>query len=161
MQIGGLKPPNNVFLAYGGRLGSPMRELAVELRGVGCGEMQTADLKLAHTRKTVQRQQHSPRAGLRSVNSGLRPVSVSRGRTLQRRPWRRHHRHQHGLPGKSLWRAAGSALLADEALVGQILDAVVSAVDVPVTLKIRRVQTNTIAMASRSRVLQRTPAFNC
>jgi tRNA-dihydrouridine synthase B len=32
---------------------------------------------------------------------------------------------------------AGSALLQDEALVGRILDAVVAAVDVPVTLKIR------------------------
>src|SRR6185503_12689105 len=33
--------------------------------------------------------------------------------------------------------AAGSALLEDEARVGRILDAVVAAVDVPVTLKIR------------------------
>ncbi|HAR08714.1 MAG TPA: tRNA dihydrouridine synthase DusB, partial [Cobetia sp.] len=34
-------------------------------------------------------------------------------------------------------KAAGSALMRDEKLVGEILDAVVRAVDVPVTLKMR------------------------
>ena len=43
-----------------------------------------------------------------------------------------------GCPAKKVCSvAAGSALLRDEALVGRILDAVVAAVDVPVTLKIR------------------------
>ena len=43
-----------------------------------------------------------------------------------------------GCPAKKVCNLmAGSALLQDESLVGQILDAVVSAVDVPVTLKIR------------------------
>ena len=43
-----------------------------------------------------------------------------------------------GCPAKKVCKkAAGSALLRDEALVRQILEAVVSAVDVPVTLKIR------------------------
>jgi len=43
-----------------------------------------------------------------------------------------------GCPAKKICRvAAGSALLRDEPLVGRILDAVVNAVDVPVTLKIR------------------------
>ena len=43
-----------------------------------------------------------------------------------------------GCPAKKVCRRdAGSALLADELLVGRILDAVVSAVPVPVTLKIR------------------------
>ena len=43
-----------------------------------------------------------------------------------------------GCPAKKVCRkAAGSALLADEKLVGQILQAVVGAVPVPVTLKIR------------------------
>jgi tRNA-dihydrouridine synthase B len=47
--------------------------------------------------------------------------------------------------------AAGSALLRDDALVARILDAVVRAVDVPVTLKIRtgysRAQRNAVAIA--------------
>lgn len=43
-----------------------------------------------------------------------------------------------GCPAKKVCNvAAGSALLKDEPLVGRILDAVVKAVDVPVTLKIR------------------------
>ena len=43
-----------------------------------------------------------------------------------------------GCPAKKICNvAAGSALLADEPLVGRILDAVVTAVSVPVTLKIR------------------------
>jgi tRNA-dihydrouridine synthase B len=43
-----------------------------------------------------------------------------------------------GCPAKKVCNLmAGSALLQDETLVGQILDAVVGAVDVPVTLKIR------------------------
>jgi len=43
-----------------------------------------------------------------------------------------------GCPAKKVCNvAAGSALLKDEALVARILDAVVAAVDVPVTLKIR------------------------
>ena len=43
-----------------------------------------------------------------------------------------------GCPAKKVCNvAAGSALLQDEPLVGRILDAVVAAVDVPVTLKIR------------------------
>jgi tRNA-dihydrouridine synthase len=43
-----------------------------------------------------------------------------------------------GCPAKKVCNvAAGSALLRDEALVGRILDAVVKAVDVPVTLKTR------------------------
>jgi tRNA-dihydrouridine synthase B len=43
-----------------------------------------------------------------------------------------------GCPAKKVCNvAAGSALLRDEALVGRILDAVVAAVPVPVTLKIR------------------------
>src|SRR6185436_19148484 len=43
-----------------------------------------------------------------------------------------------GCPAKKVCNvAAGSALLEDEARVARILDAVVAAVDVPVTLKIR------------------------
>ena len=43
-----------------------------------------------------------------------------------------------GCPAKKVCKAwAGSALMRDEALVGRILEAVVAAVDVPVTLKIR------------------------
>ena len=141
MQIGGLKPSNNVFLApMAGVSDLPMRELAVELgAGLAVGEMQTADLKLAHTRKTVQRQQHSPRAGLRSVQIvGYDPSQLAEAARFNADLGADIIDINMGCPAKKVCkRAAGSALLADEALVGQILDAVVSAVDVPVTLKIR------------------------
>jgi tRNA-dihydrouridine synthase B len=57
-----------------------------------------------------------------------------------------------GCPAKKVCNvAAGSALLRDELLVGRILDAVVRAVPVPVTLKIRtgytRQQRNAVAVA--------------
>jgi len=43
-----------------------------------------------------------------------------------------------GCPAKKVCKVmAGSALLKDETLVGKILEAVVKAVEVPVTLKIR------------------------
>jgi tRNA-dihydrouridine synthase B len=51
---------------------------------------------------------------------------------------RADHRHQHGLPGEEgLQRRRRLGLLSDEPLVARILEAVVAAVDVPVTLKIR------------------------
>ena len=141
MQIGGLKPSNNVFLApMAGVTDLPMRELAVELgAGLAVGEMQTADLRLAHTRKTVQRQQHSARAGLRSVQIvGFDPDQLSKAARSNADLGADIIDINMGCPAKKVCkRAAGSALLADEVLVGQILDAVVKAVDVPVTLKIR------------------------
>jgi len=141
MLIGGLKPSNNVFLApMAGVSDLPMRELAVELgAGVAVGEMQTADLNLTHTRKTVRRQQHSPRAGLRSLQIvGYDATQLAEAARFNADLGADIIDINMGCPAKKVCkRAAGSALLADEILVGQILDAVVSAVDVPVTLKIR------------------------
>ena len=141
MQIGGLVPSNNVFLApMAGVTDLPMRELAVELgAGLAVGEMQTADLSLARTRKTLQRQQHSEHAGLRSVQIvGYDPAQLGEAARFNADLGADIIDINMGCPAKKVCnRAAGSALLADEVLVGQILDAVVSAVDVPVTLKIR------------------------
>lgn len=141
MQIGGLKPSNNVFLApMAGVTDLPMRELAVELgAGLAVGEMQSADLSLAHSRKTLQRQQHSARAGLRSVQIvGYEPNQLAEAARFNVDRGADIIDINMGCPAKKVCkRAAGSALLADETLVGHILHAVVSAVDVPVTLKIR------------------------
>ena len=141
MQIGGLKPSNNVFLApMAGVADLPMRELAVKLgSGLAVGEMQTADLSLARTRKTVKRQQHSTQAGLRSVQIvGYDSDQLSEAARFNADLGADIIDINMGCPAKKVCkRAAGSALLADEVLVGQILDAVVTAVDVPITLKIR------------------------
>ena len=141
MHIGGLKPCNNVFLApMAGVTDLPMRELAVELgAGMAVGEMQSADLSLAHSRKTTQRQRHSARAGLRSVQIvGYDPQQLAEAARFNADLGADIIDINMGCPAKKVCRrAAGSALLADEALVGRILETVVTAVDVPVTVKIR------------------------
>ena len=141
MHIGGLKPCNNVFLApMAGVTDLPMRELAVELgAGMAVGEMQSADLSLAQSRKTTQRQRHSALAGLRSVQIvGYDPRQLAEAARFNADLGADIIDINMGCPAKKVCRrAAGSALLADEALVGRILEAIVNAVDVPVTVKIR------------------------
>ena len=141
MHIGGLKPSNNVFLApMAGVTDLPMRELAIELgAGLAVGEMQTADLRLAQSRKTQQRQRHSESAGIRSVQIvGYDPQQLADAARFNADLGAEIIDINMGCPAKKVCRrAAGSALLADEPLVGRILEAVVNAVDLPVTLKIR------------------------
>jgi tRNA-dihydrouridine synthase B len=141
MHIGGLKPCNNVFLApMAGVTDLPMRELAIELgAGLAVGEMQTADLRLAKSRKTRQRQRHSESAGIRSVQIvGYDPQQLAKAARFNADLGADIIDINMGCPAKKVCRrAAGSALLADEPLVGRILEAVVNAVDLPVTLKIR------------------------
>ena len=141
MHIGGLEPCNNVFLApMAGVTDLPMRELAVELgAGMAVGEMRSADLSLAHSRKTTQRQRHSALAGLRSVQIvGYDPQQLAEAARFNADLGADIIDINLGCPAKKVCRrAAGSALLADEALVGRILETVVTAVDVPVTVKMR------------------------
>jgi len=118
----------------------PMRELAIELgAGFAVGEMQTADLRLAQSRKTQQRQRHSESAGIRSVQIvGYDPQQLAEAARFNADLGADIIDINMGCPAKKVCRrAAGSALLADEPLVGRILEAVVNAVDLPVTLKIR------------------------
>ena len=141
MHIGGLKPCNNVFLApMAGVTDLPMRELAIELgAGLAVGEMQTADLRLAQSRKTQQRQRHSESAGIRSVQIvGYDPQQLAEAARFNADLGAEMIDINMGCPAKKVCRrAAGSALLADETLVAHILEAVVNAVNLPVTLKIR------------------------
>ena len=141
MHIGGRQPFNNVFLApMAGVTDLPMRELAVELgAGMAMGEMQSADLSLADSRKTTQRKRHSARAGLHYVQIvGYNPQQLAEAARFNADLGADIIDINMGCPAKKVCRrAAGSALLADEALVGRILETVVTAVDVPVTVKIR------------------------
>ena len=67
-----------------------------------------------------------------------------------------------GCPAKKVCNvAAGSALLSDEALVARILEAVVAAVDVPVTLKIRTGPDPSAATRCASRASPRARACSC
>ncbi len=141
MHIDGLEPSNPVFLApMAGVTDLPVRELAVEFgAGLAVGEMQSADLSLAKSKKTRQRQQHTARAGLRAVQIvGYDPAQLAAAARYQADLGAEIIDINMGCPAKKVCRkAAGSALLADESLVAHILEAVVQAVTVPVTLKIR------------------------
>ncbi|MBS0396506.1 MAG: tRNA dihydrouridine synthase DusB [Proteobacteria bacterium] len=118
----------------------PFRLLCRRLgAGIAASEMVTSDVRLWHTPKSRRRLDHAgepePRvvqiaggepammaeAARRNVDLGAQVIDINMG-----------------CPAKKVCnRAAGSALLRDEPLVGAILEAVVRAVQVPVTLKMR------------------------
>ncbi len=141
LNIGRHVLPNAVVLApMAGVTDLPMRELCLELgAGLTVGEMVTSDLSLNETRKTRHRRQVSPLEQPRSVQLvGSEPRVLAEAAKHYVDTGADIIDINMGCPAKKVCRkAAGSALLADEALVGAILDAVVGAVDVPVTLKIR------------------------
>ncbi len=139
--IGPYTLPNSLILApMAGVTDQPFRQLCKRMgAGLVVSEMVTSDTSLWHTRKSSLRMMHSgdpePRsvqiaggdaqmlaeAARKNVELGAQIIDINMG-----------------CPAKKVCnKAAGSALLKDEALVREILQAVVAAVDVPVTLKIR------------------------
>lgn len=141
LQIGRHQLPNNVVVApMAGVTDLPFRELCVELgAGLAVGEMLTADLSLLSSRKSSLRRQQSKREGIRSIQIvGNDPQMLATAAKFNADEGADIIDINMGCPAKKVCKkAAGSALLADEQLVGEILNAVVNAVDVPVTLKIR------------------------
>jgi len=141
MQIGPYRIDPPVILApMAGVTDKPFRRLARRLgAGLTVSEMTSADPRLWGTRKSQRRMDFSDEPGPVSVQiAGYDPRMLAEAA-----------RHNVGLgaqiidinmgcPAKKVCNvASGSALLRDEALVGRILEAVVAAVPVPVTLKIR------------------------
>ena len=141
MRTGSFFLPNRVVLApMAGVTDRPFRQLCRRLgAGLTVSEMVTSDPRLRATRKTLRRIDHSGEPAPRSVQiAGADPArladaarfNVARGADIID--------INMGCPAKKVCNvAAGSALLSDEALVGRILERVVAAVDVPVTVKIR------------------------
>ncbi len=118
----------------------PFRQLCKRMGAdLAVSEMTTSDSALWHTRKSRWRMDHAGEP---------EPVSVQIAGTIPEQ-MAQAARHNVGLgadiidinmgcPAKKVCKAwAGSALMRDERLVEKILVAVVNAVDVPVTLKIR------------------------
>jgi tRNA-dihydrouridine synthase B len=118
----------------------PFRILCRKLgAGLAASEMVTADQALWHTRKSRQRLDHSGEPEPRVVQlAGNDPLQLAEAARANVDLGAQIIDINMGCPAKKVYgRACGSALLADEPLVGRLLDAVVGAVDVPVTVKIR------------------------
>jgi tRNA-dihydrouridine synthase B len=102
-------------------------------------EMVTSDSKLWSTDKSRHRLAHASEQGPRWVQlAGSDPAQMAEAAKRNVDLGADIIDINMGCPAKKVCnKAAGSSLLRDEKLVGDILDAVVSAVPVPVTLKIR------------------------
>ena len=141
LQIGPYILPNRVALApMAGVSDLPFRKLCSEFgAGLVVSEMISCNPHLRDSTKTLWRSQHDDEIAPRSVQiAGSDPQEMAEAARYNVARGAQIIDINMGCPAKKVCRrAAGSALLADEALVQSILNAVVAAVDVPVTLKIR------------------------
>jgi len=118
----------------------PFRNLCYQLGASLCvSEMVTSEKHLWHTKKTQLRLNHSGEQGIRSVQiAGTDPLKLAEAAQFNVTHGAQIIDINMGCPAKKVCNVfAGSALLKNEPLVAKILAAVSSAVDVPVTLKIR------------------------
>jgi tRNA-dihydrouridine synthase B len=141
MQIGPYNFPNNLVLApMAGVTDAPFRSLCRKLgAGRTVSEMLTSKSELWETAKSSCRMNFSGEHGIRSVQiAGADPAMMAEAARYCVDLGAHIIDINMGCPVKKVCNVmAGSALLKDEPLVGRILEAVVAAVAVPVTLKIR------------------------
>jgi tRNA-dihydrouridine synthase B len=141
LQIGPYSLDTQVALApMAGVTDRPFRQLCRELgAGLVVSEMVTSDPNLWHTRKSSFRLNHQGESEPRSVQiAGGDPEMMALAAQLNAERGAQIIDINMGCPAKKVCnKAAGSALLKDEPLVESILKAVVNAVEIPVTLKIR------------------------
>src|SRR6478672_720370 len=118
----------------------PFRLLCKRLgAGLATTEMTTSDPRLWNTRKSLRRMDHAGEPDPISVQiAGYDPAMLADAARYNADQGAQIIDINMGCPAKKVCNVyAGSALLQDEPLVARILTAVVAAVDVPVTLKIR------------------------
>lgn len=118
----------------------PFRQLCKRLgAGMAVSEMVTSNSLLYGSAKTLRRANHEGEANPISVQiAGADPKMMAEAAKYNVDNGAQIIDINMGCPAKKICNVmAGSALLKDEPLVAQILRAVVNAVDVPVTLKIR------------------------
>ncbi len=141
MQIGPYQLENNLILApMAGISDRPFRELCKQFgAGLAVSEMVASNPALRKHKRTLLKVDHDGETGLRSVQIlGADPRQMADAARFNAQLGAQIIDINMGCPAKKICSvAAGSALLRDEALVRKILDAVVNAVDIPVTLKIR------------------------
>lgn len=118
----------------------PFRRLCSEMgAGLVVSEMLSSNPKVWNTAKSLNRMNHVGEAGVRSVQiAGSDPVLMAEAAIFNVDKGAQIVDINMGCPAKKVnKKLAGSALLKEPSLVADILKAVVSAVEVPVTLKIR------------------------
>lgn len=141
MRIGPYQLPNNLILApMAGVTDRPFRQLCRRLgAGLAVSEMVSSNSLLWGSEKTKRRADHAGESEPCSVQiMGADPQMMAEAARYNADQGAQIIDINMGCPAKKVCNvAAGSALLQNETLVGEILDAVVGAVDVPVTLKVR------------------------
>ena len=141
MKIGQYQLTNPLILApMAGITDKPFRELCFKLgAGMTVSEMCSSNPKVWHTSKSAQRMSHTDKAGVRSVQiAGADPQEMAMAAQFNVEQGAQIIDINMGCPAKKVnKKLAGSALLQHPTLVKEILDNVVNAVNVPVTLKIR------------------------
>ena len=141
MQLGAHALRNALFVApMAGVTDRPFRQLCKHFgAGLAVSEMVSSKPELRETRKSRLRTDHAGEADPISVQiAGADPASMADAARYNVGRGAQIIDINMGCPARKVCNvAAGSALLGNEPLVGAILDAVVAAVNVPVTLKIR------------------------
>jgi len=141
MRIGPYELPSTVVLApMAGVTDRPFRILCRRFgAGLAASEMLSADPRLWSSAKSRRRRDHAGEPEPRVVQlAGAEPQVLAEAARANVALGAQIIDLNMGCPAKKVCgRLCGSALLTDEDLVARILAAVVNAVDVPVTLKIR------------------------
>jgi tRNA-dihydrouridine synthase B len=141
MRIGTHVLRNNLFVApMAGVTDRPFRKLARRFgAGLAVSEMTAANPRLRDTAQSRRRRDHAGESEPIAVQiAGADPAQMAQAARHNVAEGAQIIDINMGCPAKKVCSvAAGSALLRDEPLVARILDAVVQAVDVPVTLKFR------------------------
>jgi len=155
MFIGAIQiDPAMALAPMAGVTDKPFRQLCKRLgAGLAASEMTASDPRLWQTRKSLHRMDHAGEPDPVAVQiAGSDPAMLAEAARYNVANGAQLIDINMGCPAKKVCNAwAGSALLADEPLVARICKAVVEAVEVPVTLKIRTGQTpdhrNALAIA--------------
>ena len=141
MQIGPHQLKNNLMVApMAGVTDRPFRQLCKEMgAGLAVSEMVSSNSLLWGSEKTRRRANHDGEVEPKSVQiAGADPAMMAEAARYNVDQGAQIIDINMGCPAKKVCNVmAGSALLQNEPLVHRILEAVVSAVNVPVTLKIR------------------------
>ena len=141
MRIGSYTLDNNLMLApMAGVTDRPFRQLCKRMgAGLVVSEMLSSNPKVWNTAKSQARMNHEGEEGIRSVQiAGADPELMAQAAQFNVENGAQIIDINMGCPAKKVnKKLAGSALLQYPSTVESIIKAVVNAVDVPVTLKIR------------------------